>query len=78
MCGEISLKLCQMNWNVAMINVIVVVDELPSQITDYTCLTLIFGLDGVDAYQRNFLRIGAICPNWWASSKIGAKSFPLY
>ena len=30
--GEISLKLCQMNWNVARNNVDVVVDELPSQI----------------------------------------------
>jgi hypothetical protein len=40
MCGEISLKLCQINWNVAMINVNIVVDELPSQITDYTCLTI--------------------------------------
>ena len=32
-CGEISLKLRQTNWNVAMFNVNVVVDELPSQIT---------------------------------------------
>ena len=31
--GEISLKLRQTNWNVARINVNVVVDELPSQIT---------------------------------------------
>ena len=31
--GEISLKLCQMNWNVVRNNVNVVVDELPSQIT---------------------------------------------
>ena len=31
--GEISLKLCQTNWNVAKNNVNVVVDELPSQIT---------------------------------------------
>ena len=28
--GEISLKLCQTNWNVAINNVNVVVDELPS------------------------------------------------
>ena len=28
--GEISLKLRQMNWNVAINNVNVVVDELPS------------------------------------------------
>ena len=38
--GEVSLKLCQMNWNVARNNVNVVVGELPSQITDYTCLTI--------------------------------------
>ena len=38
--GDVSLKLCQTNWNVAKINVNVVVDELPSQITVYTCLTI--------------------------------------
>jgi hypothetical protein len=38
--GEISLKLRQTNWNVARINVNVVVDELPSQITVYTCSTI--------------------------------------
>ena len=38
--GEISLKLCQTNWNVARNNVNVVVDELPSQITIYTCLII--------------------------------------
>ena len=38
--GEISLKLCQTNWNVAKNNVNVVVDELPRQITSYTCLTI--------------------------------------
>jgi hypothetical protein len=32
--GEISLKLCQTNWNVAIINVNVVDDELPSQSTN--------------------------------------------
>ena len=37
--GEISLKLHQTNWNVARNNVNVVVDELSSQITVYTCLT---------------------------------------
>jgi hypothetical protein len=40
MFGEISLKLRQTNWNVAKINAIVVVDEIPSQITIYTCLTI--------------------------------------
>jgi hypothetical protein len=38
--GEISLKLHQTNWNVANNNVNVVVDELPSQIIIYTCLTI--------------------------------------
>ena len=43
--GEISLKLRQTNWNVAIINVNVVVDELPSQLIVYTCL-------GVDIWTR--------------------------
>jgi hypothetical protein len=34
MFGEISLKLHQTNWNVARNNVNVVVDELPSQLTN--------------------------------------------
>jgi hypothetical protein len=38
--GEISLKLRQTNWNVAKINAIVVVDEIQSQITVHTCLTI--------------------------------------
>jgi hypothetical protein len=38
--GEISLKLRQTNWNVAINNVNVVVDELSSQMTVYTCLTI--------------------------------------
>jgi hypothetical protein len=38
--GEIFLKLRQMNMNVARNNVNVVVGELPSQITLYTCLTI--------------------------------------
>jgi hypothetical protein len=38
--GEFFLKLCQVNWNVIGNNVSVVVDELPSQTTFYTCLTL--------------------------------------
>jgi hypothetical protein len=40
MIGEISLKLRQTNWNVAKNKVNVVLDELPSQITVYTCLTI--------------------------------------
>ena len=35
--GEIFLKLRQTNWDVAIINGNVVVDELPSRITVYTC-----------------------------------------
>jgi hypothetical protein len=38
--GEISLKLHQTYWNVARNNVKVVGDELPFQITIYTCLTI--------------------------------------
>jgi hypothetical protein len=38
--GDISLKLRQTNWNVAKNNVNVVVDELSSPITIYTCLTI--------------------------------------
>jgi hypothetical protein len=38
--GGISLKLRQTNWNVAINNVNVVADELPSQITIYTCLPI--------------------------------------
>ena len=38
--GEISLKLCQTNWNVVRNNVNVVVDELQSQMTIYNCLTI--------------------------------------
>jgi hypothetical protein len=35
--GKISLKVRQKNWNVVKNNINVVVDELPSQITVYTC-----------------------------------------
>ena len=38
--GEISLKLRQTNLNVVINNVSVVVDELPSEIIVYTCLTI--------------------------------------
>jgi hypothetical protein len=51
--GEISLKLHQTNRNVARNNVNDVADELPSQIT--VVQQQIFGLDGVDAHQRNFM-----------------------
>ena len=39
---------------------------------------MIFGLNGVNTHQRGFMRFGAICPNWQASSDIGAKSSRLY
>ena len=40
MFGEISLKLRHTNWNVVRINVNVIVDELSSQMTVYTCLKI--------------------------------------
>ena len=40
MFGEVSLKFHQTNWYGAKNNVNVVVDELPSQIIVYTCLTI--------------------------------------
>ena len=39
---------------------------------------MVFGLNGVEAHQRGFMRYGAICPDWRASTEIGAKSFKLY
>jgi hypothetical protein len=38
--GEISLKLRQTNWNVAINNINVVIGELPSQITIYIFLRI--------------------------------------
>jgi hypothetical protein len=76
--GEISLKLRQPNWNVARNNANSVAYELPSQITVCTCLTIDFGLDGVNAHQRDFMRFGTIPPKWQASNAIGTKSFRLY
>jgi hypothetical protein len=40
MFGEISLKLCQTNWNVARINVNGVAGELSNQISVDICLTI--------------------------------------
>jgi hypothetical protein len=40
MFGAVPLKLRQMNYNVAKNNVNVVVDELPSRMMVYTCLTI--------------------------------------
>ena len=54
--GKMSPKLRQTNWNVARNNVnVVVVDELPSQVTLDTCLKLISGLDGLNAHQCGFM-----------------------
>jgi hypothetical protein len=61
MFGEISLNLHQTNWNVARNNGNVVADELPSQITIYTCLI-------IDIWTRRrrctFMCFGAIRLNW--------------
>jgi hypothetical protein len=69
---KILSKFCQTNWNVAKNNVYVVVDEVPSQVTVYTCLILEIWA------QRGFMRFDAIHPKCQASSEIGAKSFRLY
>jgi hypothetical protein len=37
-----------------------------------------FGLDIVDAHQRDFMRFGAFRPKWRASNEIGSKKFQLY
>ena len=73
--GEISLKLRQMNWNVARNNVNDVVDELPSQIIIYTCLTIDIWIGWCRRTSTQFYALWYIHPNWWASSEIGAKSF---
>ena len=72
MLGEISLKLCPTNWNVAINNVNVVADELPSQITIYICLAIdIWTL----RRRRTSTQFSAIRPKWRASNEIGAKIF---
>ena len=67
--GEIFLKLCQTNWNVAIYNVNVVVDELHLFNNWYLDSTRI---------NNGFMRFSAIRPKWQASSEIGVKSFQLY
>jgi hypothetical protein len=62
MFGEISLKLRQTNWNVAINNVNVFANELLSQIEIYTCLTIDIWTDGIDAHQQSFMCFGAIRP----------------
>ena len=76
--GEISLKLCQTNWNVARIDVNVVTDKLPSQITIYTCLIIDIWTQQRRHTSTSFLRFSAIRPKWRASNQIGARSFRLY
>jgi hypothetical protein len=70
--GEISFKLHQTNWNVAINNVNVVDDELPTQITIYICLI-------IDIWTRRRRRtstqFGAIRPKWRASNENGAIKF---
>ena len=39
---------------------------------------LIFGLNGVDAHQRGFMRFGAIRTKWRASRQIDTQSCRLY
>ena len=72
MFGEIFPKLCQMNWNIARNNVDVVVDELSSQITIYTCLKF-------DIWtwhrQRTSTWFGVICQKWRASTEMVPKYF---
>ena len=69
------------DWNVAENDVnVVVVDELISQITVYSCLTIDIWtrMHGVDKHQHDCcMRFGAIHPKWRASSEIGVKSFRL-
>ena len=70
--GEIYFKLRQMNLNVAINNVNVVADELPSQITIYICLAIdIWTLQR----RRTSTQFSAIRPKWRASNEIGAKIF---
>jgi len=70
--GEISFKLHQTIWNVAINNVNVVADELPSQIKIYICLI-------IDIWTRQRRRtstqFGAIRPKWQAFNEIGAIKF---
>ena len=76
--GEVSLKLRQMNWNVARNNVNVVVDELPSQITFYTYLTVDIWTQQRRCTSMRFYALRCHPPKLAASSEIGAKSFQLY
>jgi hypothetical protein len=70
--GEISLKLCQTNWNVDRNNVNVVADELPSQITIYTFLAIDIW---TRQHRRSFMRFGAIRQNGRLPVKLTSKVF---
>jgi hypothetical protein len=70
--GENFPKLHQTNWNVARNNVNVVVDELRSQITIYTCLTT--GI-WIQRRGRTSMRFGAIRQKWRASTQMVPKCF---
>ena len=73
--GGMSPKFRQTNWNVAITNVNVIVDELPSQVTIYTCLKLIYGLDGLNAHQCGFMCFGAIPQNGGLPMKMAPRVF---
>ena len=73
--GGIFPKLRQTSWNVARNSENVVVGELPSQMTIYTCLTI---NNWTQRHRRGFKRFGDIRPNWQALSEIDAKSFRVY
>jgi hypothetical protein len=66
--GGISLKLRQTKWYVARNNVNVVVDELSSQRTIYTCLK-------IDIWTRQHQRTSMRLYVLQASSEIGANFF---
>ena len=76
--GENSLKLHQTSWNVARNNVNVGVDELPSQITIYTCITIDIWTRQRWRTSTRFYALRCHRPKWRASSEIRAKSFQLY
>ena len=75
--GEIYLKLRQTNWNVARINVNVVVDKLLNQIAVYTCLIIDIWTQRQWHTSTRFYAFRCHPPKM-AGSQIGAKKFQLY
>jgi hypothetical protein len=75
---ELSLKLRQTNWNVARITANVVVDELPSQIIVYSCLTIDIWTQRGRCTSMQVMRFRAFHTKWRASRQVGAKSCQLY